>query len=81
VRSTSVGEDNETFFIRVWKPLPSIRVLKTLRGSPKEKTPKRTISANGVIVSELDIGRCAKEEAKPRREVDMRRCASKDVGT
>ena len=25
---TSVGEENETFFIRVWKPLPSRRVLK-----------------------------------------------------
>ena len=33
---SSVGEENETFFIRVWKPLPSRRVLKTLRGSPKE---------------------------------------------
>ena len=27
--STLVGEDNETFLIRVWKPLPSIRVLKS----------------------------------------------------
>ena len=36
---TSVGEDNETFFIRVWKPLTSGHVLKTLRESPK-----RTIS-------------------------------------
>ena len=26
--STSVGEGNEAFFIRVWKSLPSIRVLK-----------------------------------------------------
>ena len=34
---TLVGEENETPFIRVWKPLPSIRVLKTLRGSSKEK--------------------------------------------
>ena len=32
---TSIGKENETFFIRVWKPLPSRRVLKTLRGSPK----------------------------------------------
>ena len=29
------------FFIRVWKPLPSIRVLKTLRGSSKGKTQRR----------------------------------------
>ena len=28
---TSVGEGNETFLIRVWKPLPSRRVLKTMR--------------------------------------------------
>ena len=25
---TSVGEENETFFIKVWKPLPNRRVLK-----------------------------------------------------
>ena len=31
---------NEISFIRVWKPLPSIRVLKTLR-----ETPMRTIYA------------------------------------
>ena len=35
--STSVGEENETPFIRVWKPLSSKRVLKTLRESPKGK--------------------------------------------
>ena len=29
--SWGVGEVNETFFIRVWKPLPSRCVLKTLR--------------------------------------------------
>ena len=34
--STSVGEGNKTLFIRVWKPLPSTCILKTLRGSPKE---------------------------------------------
>ena len=33
---TSVGEGNEIFFIRVWKPLPSTRVSKTLRESPKK---------------------------------------------
>ena len=30
---TSFGEENEIFFTRVWKPPPSRRVLKTLRGS------------------------------------------------
>ena len=34
---TSVGEENETSFIRVWKPPHSKRVLKTLRGSSKGK--------------------------------------------
>ena len=31
---------NETFFIRVWKPLSSKHVLKTLKGSSKGKTQK-----------------------------------------
>ena len=44
---TSVGEENETFLIRVWKPLRSRRVLKTVRGSPKGKTQRLTISASG----------------------------------
>ena len=34
---TFVGEENNAFFIRLWKPLPNKRVLKTLRGSPKVK--------------------------------------------
>ena len=29
---TSVGEENEAFFITMWKPLPNMRVLKTLWG-------------------------------------------------
>ena len=37
VRPHMVGEEDETFFIRVWKPLPNIYVLKTSRGSPREK--------------------------------------------
>ena len=40
--STLIGEGNETFLIRVRKPLPNRHVLKTLRGSPK-----KTISASG----------------------------------
>ena len=31
----SIGKGNKVFFVRVWKPLPSRRVLKTLRGSSK----------------------------------------------
>ena len=38
--STSVGEENETPFVRVWKPLPSRRVLKTLRESLKGKAQR-----------------------------------------
>ena len=38
---TLVGEGNETFFIRVWKLLPSRRVLKTLSGSSKGKAQRR----------------------------------------
>ena len=41
----SVGEGNETFFIMVWKPLPSRRILKTLGGKPKEDK----VSASGVL--------------------------------
>ena len=37
---TSVGEENETFFIRMRKPLPSRRVLETLSGSSKGKVQK-----------------------------------------
>ena len=37
---TSVGEENETLFIRVWKLLPSRRVLKTLKGSSKGKAQR-----------------------------------------
>ena len=36
----SVAWENETFFVRVWKPLPSKRVLKTLRGSSKGKAQR-----------------------------------------
>ena len=32
-----IGEENETFFIRVWKPLTSKHVLTTFRGSLKGK--------------------------------------------
>ena len=39
---TSVGQGNKAFFIRVWKPLLSRRILKTLKESLK-----RIISASG----------------------------------
>ena len=58
---------------------------KNLEGKPERESPKRTISASGGLgplqrVSEPDTGRGANEEAVPQRGVDMRRCASKDVG-
>ena len=40
---TSVGEENETPFIRVWKPLPIRHVLKTLRESSKGKPKEHNI--------------------------------------
>ena len=40
VRSHISWGGDETFFIRVWKPLPSKRILKTLRRSSKGKAQK-----------------------------------------
>ena len=67
---TLVGDENETFRIRVWKPLPNRRVLKLVRNGPKW-----TIFASGQlgllqIVSELDTERCASKDARPPRGVD-----------
>ena len=39
---TSVEEGNKAFFIRVWKSLPSKRILKTLWGSPKANGQRDT---------------------------------------
>ena len=85
MRSHIVGEENETLFIRVWKPLPSRRVLKNLEGKPERKSPKRKISASGgpgplQMVSESGTRQCVSEEVVPRKGVDMRWCASKDAG-
>ena len=75
-----IGWRGEAFFIRVWKSLPSIHVLKTLRESSK-----KTISASGGIgllqmVSEPDTVRCASEDAESRRGVDTGWCANEDNG-
>ena len=56
---TLVGEENETFFIRVWKPLTNRHVLKTLRRSLQGK--KMTLSTSGGLeilqmVSKPDTG-------------------------
>ena len=47
---TSVGAKNKAPFIRVWKPLPSRHVLKTLRKSPKGKTQR------GQYLEVVDLG-------------------------
>ena len=44
-----VGERNEAFVIRVYKPLPNIRVLKTMRLMTIRNGLKWTISASGVL--------------------------------
>ena len=44
---TSVGEENETFLIRVWKPLPSRYVLKPWGWTVICNELKQTISASG----------------------------------
>ena len=79
---TPVGEGNETFFIRVWEPLPSRRVLKTLRWSPKRKAQRgQYLLTNGIRArhravclwgrwgsKEVDTGQCASEDGEPWRE-------------
>ena len=42
-----VEEENGTFLLRVWKPLPSRRIIKNLEGKSESKSQKRTISVNG----------------------------------
>ena len=44
---TSVGEENETFLIRVWKPLLSRLCLKIVRLTTIRNGVKRTISTSG----------------------------------
>ena len=77
---TSVRVENESFFIRVWKPLPSIRVLKILR-----KNSKRTVFTSGGLgllqmVSELDNGDVSVRRLSLEGGENRRRCVSKDVG-
>ena len=69
---TSVGEGNETFFIRLWKLLPNRCVLKTLRESLKGKVQREQYLLAvdfGLLqmVSEPDSGRGASEETEPQR--------------
>ena len=43
---TLMGDENEVFFVRVWKPLPN-RNLKTVRLTTIRNGSKRTISVSG----------------------------------
>ena len=57
---------------------------KNFKEKSEGESPRRTIYASGGLgllqmVSELDIGRCASEEAEPRRGVDTGWCAIKDA--
>ena len=70
VRSPSVGEGNETFLIRVWKPLPNTRVLKTMKLTTIRSGPKQTISVSGGfrlsrMVLQPDTEWCTSEDTGP----------------
>ena len=67
---TLVGKENEAFLIRVWKPLPSRRVLKSFEGKPERESLKRTISAIGGLGLLQMLS-----------EPDTRWWASEDVGS
>ena len=70
--------------IRVWKPLPSRRVLKTLKGTLRGKAQ----SGHYLLAVGLGCykwyrarhGAMCSEEVESRRGVDTRRCANKDAG-
>ena len=70
------------FFIRVWKPLPSIRVLKTLRESSKRKSRGRQ------YLLAVDLGCYKWYQSQTPGDVLVRRlslegrwCTSKDAGS
>ena len=66
----------ETPFIRVWKPFPTRRVSKALRGSPKGKAQRRQY----LLVVGLGLGRYKWYQSQTPDYVPARRCASKDAG-
>ena len=76
------GED-KTPSIKVWKPLSSRRVLKTLEGKPERESQKRTISASGGL-GPLQWYQSQRSDDVPARRLfpeggDTRRCATKDA--
>ena len=78
------GGERNTFYKGVEPSLKQTR-FKILERKFERESSKRTIPARGGLgrlqtISEPDIRRCASEEAEPRRGMDMRQCASKDIG-
>ena len=69
MRSHIVGEENEAFFIRVWKSLPSRHVLKSLKRSPKGNAQRgQYLLAVGLgYYKWYWLGRCVSEEAERER--------------
>ena len=63
------GEQN--IFYKGVEHLPSRHVLKAFKEKPKRKSPKRTTSTSSGLgllqmVSKLDTGQCASEDAEPQ---------------
>ena len=65
-----VGEENEKFF-RVWKPLSSIRILKTLRENSKGKAQR------GQYLLDVCLGRYKWDQSQTPGNVPARRLSSK----
>jgi len=77
-------ERNEAFFIRVWKPLPSQHVLKTLRGSPKAKAQRRqygTISSGRGLLQQNNfvVDSSTYVISRERKEISLENLAD-DIG-
>ena len=72
-----IGEENEVSVIRVWKPLPSRHVLKTLRGSPKGKQGQYllAVSLNRYKSYQSQTPDDVLARRLSPKGVDMRRCA------
>ena len=79
-----VGELNGALFIRMWKPLPSKYVLKTLKGSSKgkvqgEQHPLVVGLRHYKWYQSKILGDVPARRLSLEGEMDTRRCASKDA--
>ena len=57
-------EERNIFHIRVWKPLPSKRVLETFKESPKKISTSGRLGLLQMVL-ELDLGLCVSEDTRP----------------